>query len=38
MKTVKQMLAEAEAAVPWISPEEAKGLVGKPDVLFLDVR
>ena len=32
------MLAEAEAAVPRISPDEAKGLVGRPDVLFLDVR
>ena len=38
MKTVQAMLAEAEAAVPRISPEEAKGLVGRPDVLFLDVR
>jgi len=38
MKTVQQMLAEAEAAVPRISPEEAKALVGRPDVLFLDVR
>jgi rhodanese-related sulfurtransferase len=38
MKTVKTMLAEAEAAVPRITPEEAKGLVGRPDVLFLDVR
>ncbi|MEQ9138656.1 MAG: rhodanese-like domain-containing protein [Thalassobaculum sp.] len=38
MKTVQQMLADAEAAVPRISPEEAKGLVGRPDVLFLDVR
>lgn len=38
MKTVQQMLAEAEAAVPRIAPDEAKGLVGKPDVLFLDVR
>ncbi|MDX2156646.1 MAG: rhodanese-like domain-containing protein [Hyphomicrobiaceae bacterium] len=38
MKTVQQMLAEANAAVPKISPEEAKGLVGRPDVLFLDVR
>lgn len=38
MKTVQQMLAEAEAAVPRISPEEAKGLVGSADVLFLDVR
>ena len=38
MKTVQMMLAEADAAVPRISPDEAKGLVGKPDVLFLDVR
>ena len=32
------MLAEADAVVPRISPEEAKELVGRPDVLFLDVR
>ena len=38
MKTVQAMLAEADAAVPRISPEEAKGLVGRTDVLFLDVR
>jgi rhodanese-related sulfurtransferase len=38
MKTVQAMLAEAEAAVPRITPEEAKALVGRPDVLFLDVR
>ena len=38
MKTVQSMLAEAEAAVPRISPDEAKGLVGRADVLFLDVR
>ncbi len=38
MKTVQAMLAEAEAAVPRISPDEAKGLLGRPDVLFLDVR
>ena len=38
MKTVQQMLAEAEAEVPRISPEEAKELVGRPDVLFLYVR
>lgn len=38
MKTVQTMLAEAEAAVPRISPEEARGLVGRADVLFLDVR
>ena len=38
MKTVQSMLAKADAAVPRISPEEAKGLVGRNDVLFLDVR
>ena len=38
MKTVQQMLADAEATVPRISPDEAKGLVGRPDVLFLDER
>jgi rhodanese-related sulfurtransferase len=38
MKTVQAMLAEAEAAVPRISPEEARGLIGRADVLFLDVR
>ena len=38
MKTVQAMLAEADAVVPRISPDEAKGLVGTADVLFLDVR
>jgi rhodanese-related sulfurtransferase len=38
MKTVQSMLAEADAAVPRISPDEAKALVGRADVLFLDVR
>lgn len=38
MKTVQSMLAEADAAVPRISPDEAKALVGKANVLFLDVR
>lgn len=38
MKTVQQMIAAADAAVPRISPEEAKALVGRADVLFLDVR
>ncbi len=38
MKTVQSMLEEANGAVPRISPEEAKALVGKADVLFLDVR
>jgi rhodanese-related sulfurtransferase len=35
---VQAMLAEAEAQVPRISPEDAKALVGRTDVLFLDVR
>jgi rhodanese-related sulfurtransferase len=38
MKTVQTMLAEADAEVPRISPEEAKELLGRSDVLFLDVR
>jgi len=38
MKTVQSMLAEADAAVPRISPDEAKTMVGRSDVLFLDVR
>ena len=38
MKTVQEMLAAANAAVPRIDPAEAKSLVGRPDVLFIDVR
>jgi rhodanese-related sulfurtransferase len=38
MKTVQSMLEEARAAVPMISPQDARALVGKSDVLFLDVR
>ena len=38
MKTVQAMLAEADAQVPRISPDDAKALVGRADVLFLDVR
>ena len=38
MKTVQAMLSEAEAVVPRISADEARALVGRPDVLFLDVR
>jgi hypothetical protein len=38
MKTVQQMLAEADAEVPRISPEDATGLIDRPDVMFLDVR
>ncbi|PZW38997.1 rhodanese-related sulfurtransferase [Humitalea rosea] len=36
--TVKDMLAAANAAVPRISPSEAKALSGEPQVIFLDVR
>ena len=35
MKTVQGMLAEANAEVPRISPEDAKALVGQPDVVFI---
>ena len=38
MKTVQSMLEEANAAVPRVGAEEAKAMVGKADVLFLDVR
>jgi len=38
MKTVQMMVAEADAVVPRISPDEAKAMVGQPNVLFLDVR
>ncbi len=38
MKTAQMMLDDANAAVPRISVEDAKKLVGKADVLFLDVR
>jgi rhodanese-related sulfurtransferase len=38
MKTVQAMVAEADALVPRISPQDAKAMVGRPDVLFLDVR
>ena len=38
MKTVQEMLAEANAVVLKISPDDAKALLGRPDVVFLDVR
>jgi len=38
MKTVQQMVMEANAQVPAISPQEAKSLLGRADVVFLDVR
>jgi rhodanese-related sulfurtransferase len=37
-KSVKDMLAEASAAVKTITAAEAKDLIGAPDVVFLDVR
>jgi len=36
--TVKEMLEAANAAVPRIGAHEAKALVGKPDVVFVDLR
>lgn len=36
--SVKEMLEAANAAVPRISAADAKALVGRPDVLFVDVR
>lgn len=38
MKTVQDMLAAANAAVPRIAPGEAKALAGQPQVVLLDVR
>jgi rhodanese-related sulfurtransferase len=37
-KTAKQMVADAEAAVPRISGADAKALRGKPGVAFVDLR
>ena len=37
-KTSKQMVAEADATVPRISGAEAKGMLGKPGVVFVDLR
>lgn len=37
-KGFKQMVAEANAAVTCLSPEEANALVGQDRVVFLDVR
>jgi rhodanese-related sulfurtransferase len=38
MKTVQAMLADAEAAVPRIAVDAAKAMLGRSDVLFVDVR
>ena len=37
-KTIMEMVAEAKAAVPDISPAEAQPLIGRDDVLVVDVR
>ena len=36
--SVKEMLAEANAAVPRVPPAEARELIGRGDVLIVDVR
>jgi len=36
--SVKQMLAEANAAVPRVAPAEARALMGRGNVLIVDVR
>jgi rhodanese-related sulfurtransferase len=36
--SVKQMLAEANAAVPRLSPAEVRDMIGKGNVLIVDVR
>lgn len=36
--TAKEMVAKAKEEVPSISVEEARALIGKPDVLLVDVR
>ena len=38
MNTLKKMLSKADAEVSYIRPEEAKELLGRIVVLFLDVR
>ncbi len=37
-KSVKEMVAAARAEVPAIAPREAAALIGRPDVLVVDVR
>ena len=36
--SVKEMLAEANAAVPRVPPAEARALIGRGEVLIVDVR
>ena len=37
-KTVQDMLAEARAAVPTITPQEAMKMASDPNVVFVDLR
>ena len=37
-KTSKEMVAEADAMVPRIGPDDAKALQGQPGVVFVDLR
>ena len=37
-KSIMEQVAEAKAAVPAISPQEARDLMGREDVLVVDVR
>ena len=36
--SVKEMLAAANASVPRLKPEDVRGMLGKDDVLIIDVR
>ena len=38
VKSARELVAEANAAIDTVRPEEAKGLVGRDDVVFVDVR
>ena len=37
-KGVRELLAEANAVIDVVTAEEAQGLLGEPDVVFVDVR
>jgi rhodanese-related sulfurtransferase len=36
--TAKELVAKAKEVIPAISPEDARIMIGKPDVLLVDVR
>ena len=37
-KGYKDLLAEAEAKIETVTPETARELLGRPDILFVDLR